>query len=324
MADTSSNVNKVFGAIGLSGVSGALTEIKSDTIIVGDIGFVVANGIFYIYRCVEDGATVRSPYVLKPADSETTNKRWKLASMNTLTSDVVQSVGKYFQTSEIRANSTLSITDVDGNEIARIGQDGKMWISELALGSSEVVMNLNADMVDGIDGDELVLRDGSKSFMAPVSGYEPTAPAHLATKNYVDGRVAMIDSAQYMRKDGTTAFVAPVPGVTPTYDYHLTTKAYVDESISETLEEIRDNQAVITYKNGTTAVQAGSTETTVVFGSTLQHYTISVALINTVDEDPSLFQYVISDKTPTSFTVKFGGEIDSSNFSIDWMVTGFE
>ncbi len=65
--------------------------------------------------------------------------------------------------------------------------------------------------------------DGSTPYTAAVAGIDPTAAAHLTTKNYVDAQDALM-----VRKDGSVAFTAAQSGVAPTLAAHLTTKAYTD------------------------------------------------------------------------------------------------
>jgi hypothetical protein len=54
---TQTSINKVLGAIALTGVSGALTKISADIIRAGDVGLVCAASIFYVYKAQESNAT---------------------------------------------------------------------------------------------------------------------------------------------------------------------------------------------------------------------------------------------------------------------------
>lgn len=58
---------------------------------------------------------------------------------------------------------------------------------------SQLVTGLNADLIDGIEGAEIIQRDGSVAFTGKVSGIDPTSAAHLATKNYVDSLGGTVD-----------------------------------------------------------------------------------------------------------------------------------
>lgn len=101
------------------------------------------------------------------------------------------------------------------------------------------------------DHTQYILVSGARAFTGVVEGVTPIAPAHLATKDYVDTEIANIpgggggvtehsdltgladdDHAQYSRADGTRAFTAVVAGVDPVLDAHLATKLYVDTEVA--------------------------------------------------------------------------------------------
>lgn len=88
----------------------------------------------------------------------------------------------------------------------------------------------------GVRAPLLVSDDGEVSFRAPVAGVTPTAPAHLATKAYVDAGggsgvsdhgdltgLADDDHPQYIRTNGTRAFTGAVEGVDPSTTQGLVT-----------------------------------------------------------------------------------------------------
>jgi len=50
-------------------------------------------------------------------------------------------------------------------------------------------------------------------------------------------------------------------------------------------------------------------------------YVLTVSLANSVDVNPSVYPILITDKTTTGFTVDFSGEIDSSNYYLNWRAT---
>lgn len=58
---------------------------------------------------------------------------------------------------------------------------------------NQLVTGLNADQVDGIEGADIILKDGSVAFTGVVSGVDPTLGPHLATKDYVDGLGGVVD-----------------------------------------------------------------------------------------------------------------------------------
>jgi hypothetical protein len=49
-------------------------------------------------------------------------------------------------------------------------------------------------------------------------------------------------------------------------------------------------------------------------------YTIALSIENTVDANPSFYQYVVVERTLTHFTVEFSDNIDSNNYYLNWIV----
>jgi len=54
-----------------------------------------------------------------------------------------------------------------------------------------------------------------------------------------------------------------------------------------------------------------------VFSST--NYVLTTNLTNIVDSTPSVFPYIVGSKSTNGFTVYFQGEIDSSNYVLEWI-----
>ena len=63
--------------------------------------------------------------------------------------------------------------------------------------------------------------------------------------------------------------------------------------------------------------------TTITFPNTFSStdYVLTLSLANTLDANPSVYPTLITDKTTTGFTVDFSGEIDSSNYHLNWRAT---
>ena len=70
-----------------------------------------------------------------------------------------------------------------------------------------------------------------------------------------------------------------------------------------------------------TPIPFGAVQHTILFTTPLTdtNYNINSDLI-TSDSDPSIYSYVIANKTVNGFTVFFSGEIDSSNYVLEWIV----
>lgn len=188
------------------------------------------------------------------------------------------------------------------------------------------------------DHTQYSLIDGSRAFTSTVGGVTPTADAHLTTKLYVDGEVSTIsgaidshtsdatihfteasidhgsiaglgddDHTQYILVDGSRGFTNTVSGVTPVEDYDLATKGYVDAGGMD--------------RHGRASIADGASTVTVNFAD-LGHtnYTVNATMENTSDSPPSVYAFIVSAKTSSSFTVTFMGDMDSANYLLNWTV----
>ncbi len=115
------------------------------------------------------------------------------------------------------------------------------------------------------------------------------------------------DHAQYVPTDGSRGFTATVSGVDPTQSYHLATKSYVDSGGVD--------------RHGRTSIANGASTVTVSF-SELGHtnYTVNATMENTTDSPPSIYAFIVSTRTSSSFTVTFMGDMDSANYDLNWSV----
>lgn len=84
-----------------------------------------------------------------------------------------------------------------------------------------VVLRLNADQVDNIEGAEIIQRDGSVAFTAVVSGVDPTLGPHLATKDYVDGLGGAVDVRRCKVTDSSDQTIANSTLVAVNWDTEL-------------------------------------------------------------------------------------------------------
>lgn len=160
-------------------------------------------------------------------------------------------------------------------------------------------------------------RDGSKSFTNPVAGVNPKLPDHLATKNYVDESVQILQPRLYVRRDGSTGFEAPVSGFDPILPDHLTTKQYVDDTLDATINKLYKMQRFIIYKTGTSSIPAGSRKITITFGGSLSRYAVFATVVNTNEPAPVSTTAVISEQYTTFFTADLGGIIPTANYKLN-------
>lgn len=76
-----------------------------------------------------------------------------------------------------------------------------------------------------------------------------------------------------------------------------------------------------TYIRGEQALSIGDLSKVVNFGTTLSgtDYRINSELVTT-DGSPCVYSYVIGNKTTNSFTIYLSGVMDTSNYTLEWMV----
>jgi len=72
--------------------------------------------------------------------------------------------------------------------------------------------------------------------------------------------------------------------------------------------------------SGSQSVAFNTDSQVVNFGTTLSgiDYIISAELITT-DGVPSVYSFVVGNKTTSGFTAHFSGEIDSNNYTLEWI-----
>jgi hypothetical protein len=129
------------------------------------------------------------------------------------------------------------------------------------------------------------------------------------------------DHPQYVPTNGTRGFTSTVSGVYPVEDYHLTTKEYVDSAISGTWNQLLE--ILGQTKSGRENLNLWDTETQVNFGAPFDNneYVLVIDLENTVDDPSSEYSITITEKSPFGFTVHYSGEIDSTNYYLNWYAT---
>ena len=179
------------------------------------------------------------------------------------------------------------------------------------------------------DHTQYILADGSRAFISPVSGIDPTIDSHLTTKLYVDtisgtlqigiddilfgyqhdalGGLVDDDHTQYIPVNGSRGFTNTVSGTHPVNSYDLATKAYVDIGNID--------------RRGRTSI-TNNTSMLVINFDDLGHtnYTVSASIRNIVDIEPSNYMFIITGKTSSSFTLLLTEDVDSDNYVFCWTV----
>jgi len=75
------------------------------------------------------------------------------------------------------------------------------------------------------------------------------------------------------------------------------------------------------FQSGKINLVANTNNITVTFPNPYPdtNYVVTCNLSNLVDPSPSIYSHIITSKTTTGFTVLFSGDIDSSNYVLEWM-----
>ncbi len=79
-----------------------------------------------------------------------------------------------------------------------------------------------------------------------------------------------------------------------------------------------DNSGSINVPDGTNSITVNIPPPPEIIDST--SYTIGLSLSNIVDANPSLYKYSVIERTTSYFTVQFSGNMDSSNYYLEWIV----
>ncbi len=79
-----------------------------------------------------------------------------------------------------------------------------------------------------------------------------------------------------------------------------------------------DNSGIENIPNGANQVTVTIPPPPEIIDST--SYTVSLSLSNVVDSTASLYNYTVVERTTTSFTVQFSGNIDSPNYFLEWII----
>lgn len=79
-----------------------------------------------------------------------------------------------------------------------------------------------------------------------------------------------------------------------------------------------DNSGSVNIPDGTNNITINIPPPPEIIDST--SYTIALSLSNTVDANPSLYRYIVTERTTTYFTVQFSGSMDSPNYYLEWII----
>ena len=97
---------------------------------------------------------------------------------------------------------------------------------------------------------------------------------------------------------------------------------YAEDVISATYELRDATLNPSSMLSGTTSLSIGDETKYVSFSRTLANtnYKLNVDLVSE-SSDPSIYSFVISDKSTTGFRIYFSGEIDAADYILEWSVT---
>jgi hypothetical protein len=194
------------------------------------------------------------------------------------------------------------VSTASGAIVAQIpsltGYATETWVNNNFIDNSEMT-TISGDIVAQIPTDYI-----SESEMTTISG---DIVAQIITDHGDLSGLNDDDHPQYVLVDGSRGFTSTVSGVMPTQDYHLATKEYVDQGGID--------------RHGRQAIGNGVSQITVNF-SDLGHtdYTVNATLENISDSPPSIYAFIVTARTSSSFVVTLMGDIDSSNYVLNWSV----
>jgi len=103
---------------------------------------------------------------------------------------------RYYTESEVDTISGSLQTNIDGKaDTVHIHDDRYYTETEIDTLSGTLSNHGNLSGLDDDDHTQYVLATGARAFSGTISGIDPTASAHLATKNYVDNEILTISGA---------------------------------------------------------------------------------------------------------------------------------
>ena len=235
----------------------------------------------------------------------------------------------------------------EGTGITVSNGDGVSGNPSISINSSEID---HGDLSGRNDDDHTIysLADGTRSFTGVVGGIEPTDTSHLATKGYVDSQLtnALQKGNQAIPDEATTISVLlPVTYTDTNYSisnsmqnlvdndpslYSMIITSKSDSGFTVTFSGIIDSanyklewkttRSIATIQRGNNTLTNGVQNVSVILPTEYNdtNYSIDYSLINTVDSEPSQYGSIITAKSVSGFTIKFSGEIDSSNYIFEW------
>jgi len=156
--------------------------------------------------------------------------------------------------------------------------------------------------------------DGSRGFTSTVSGSVPVQDYHLSTKGYVDTQVASVSGSS-----GSESFIGltDTPSEYSNGRYLVSTSSGID--FTDAIPESTGNG----FKTGRESLLEDSNSVSVVFTDPFvsSDYIVTTEIENTTDPTPSIYPTLVTNKTTSGFDVNFSGDIDSSNYYLNWMAT---
>lgn len=219
------------------------------------------------------------------------------------------------------------------------------WASSLTGGGTGALDSIDGDSVQG--GDICIVITSTYVYVyeldAAVGGAESsptkiTPDANAGTKRWVlrnfylgtvdHGDFSGLtddDHTQYALVDGSRSFTGTVGGLTPVANADFTTKGYVDgevTTLSGTMASLAYLDTLLaTVKRGTETLSSGISSITVSYDGNFSDtdYQLAASLKNTTDGDPSIYPLLIISTTISGFTAEFAGELDSANYTLDYI-----
>ncbi len=95
----------------------------------------------------------------------------------------------------------------------------------------------------------------------------------------------------------------------------------LDDVLRVSYKYLSCSGTLFSAEKGKQTISNGVDQQFITFSNTFSstNYVLTTNLTNTVDSIPSVYPYIVGSKATNGFTVYFQGEIDSSNYVLEWI-----
>ena len=231
---------RLIHCLNIDSTPGDLKSVDGNQLSQDDIAMVLSDEnwglcVYKLYNNITDEEDI--PNIVIPSNNAE-GKGWFLQPISKIIDDLYIESGKTLNVESVKMLSNengIKIYDVNDNLLIEI-------LDNLANFNISVNFDtITVDTINDLDTDNLILKDGSRQFTAPVSAEDPINDEHLTTKYYVDTKTESLSGNLEDYKDYIDDnFVAwnNTEVHVPSGDYNPATKKYVDNNIDSNISTI--------------------------------------------------------------------------------------